>query len=151
MKKRLIVLLVAMAMIVVPLAACGGGGGGTADGGKQLVVQIGPNPETLDPALNSAVDGANTILHLFEGLLVVDENSQLAPGQAESWETSEDGLTWTFHLRDGLKWSDGSDLTANDFVYSWKRIADPELAAPYLDTVLNPSGYSPQPYQGIQS
>ena len=143
MKKRLIVLLVAMAMIVVPLSACGGGGGGDAAGGKQLVVQVGPNPETLDPALNSAVDGANTILHLFEGLLVVDENSQLAPGQAESWDVSEDGLTWTFHLRDGLKWSDGSDLTANDFVYSWKRIADPELAAPYLDTVLNPiKGYN---------
>ena len=119
MKKKLIVLLVAMAMIIVPLSACGGGDSGTADAGKQLVVQVGPNPETLDPALNSAVDGANTILHLYEGLLIVDENSQLAPGQAESWETSEDGLTWTFHLRDGLKWYDGSDLTANDFVYSW--------------------------------
>ncbi len=134
MKKRLIVLLVAMAMIVVPLASCGGGGGGSA-AEKQLVVQVGPNPETLDPALNSAVDGANTILHLFEGLLIVDKDGQLAPGQAESWETSEDGLTWTFHLRDGLKWSDGSDLTANDFVYSWKRICDPLTAAPYAETV----------------
>ena len=144
MKKRLLVLLVAVAMIAVPLAACGGGGD-SSSAEKQLVVQVGPNPETLDPALNSAVDGANTILHLFEGLLVVDENSQLAPGQAESWETSEDGLTWTFHLRDGLKWSDGTDITANDFVYSWKRIADPELAAPYLDTVLNPiKGYNPE-------
>lgn len=144
MKKRLLVLLVAVAMIAVPLAACGGGGD-SSTGEKQLVVQVGPNPETLDPALNSAVDGANTILHLYEGLLVVDENSQLAPGQAESWETSDDGLTWTFHLRDGLKWSDGTDLTANDFVYSWKRIADPELAAPYLDTVLNPiKGYNPE-------
>ena len=138
MKKKLIVLLVAMAMIIVPLSACGGGDSGTADAGKQLVVQVGPNPETLDPALNSAVDGANTILHLYEGLLIVDENSQLAPGQAESWETSEDGLTWTFHLRDGLKWSDGSDLTANDFVYSWKRIAAAETAAPYAATVLGP-------------
>ena len=146
MKKKIFALLLAMAMIVMSLAACGGGGsnesadGGaeTADAGKQLVVQVGPNPETLDPALNSAVDGANTILHLFEGLLIVDQDGKLAPGQAESWESSEDGLTWTFHLRDGLKWSDGSDLTAKDFEYAWKRIAAAETAAPYADTVLSP-------------
>ena len=141
MMKKLLVLLVAVTMIAVPLTACGGGGG-EADAGKQLVVQVGPNPETLDPALNSAVDGANTILHLYEGLLIVDQEGQLAPGQAETWETSEDGLTWTFHLRDGLKWSDGSDLTANDFVYAWKRICDPEVAAPYAETVCSPiAGY----------
>ena len=100
-------------------------------GEKILSVQVGPNPETIDPALNSAVDGGNMLLHSFECLLIVDQDGQLAPGQAETWETSEDGLTWTFHLRDGLKWSDGSDLTANDFVYSWKRVCDPEVAAPY--------------------
>lgn len=77
------------------------------------------------------------ILHTFECLLSVDKDSQLAPGQAESWETSADGLTWTFHLRDGLKWSDGSALTANDFVYSWQRVCDPKVAAPYADTVLS--------------
>ena len=134
MKKKLIALLLCMTMVAVTFTACGGSGGGEAGGDgaeKQLVVQVGPNPETLDPALNSAVDGANTIIHLFEGLLVVDKDGQLAPGQAETWDTSEDGLKWTFHLRDGLKWSDGSDLTAADFEYSWKRIADPELAAPY--------------------
>ena len=104
--------------------------------GKILSVQIGPNPETIDPALNSAVDGGNMILHTFECLLTVDQEGKLAPGQAESWETSEDGLTWTFHLRDGLKWSDGSALTANDFVYSWRRVCDPMVAAPYAETVL---------------
>ena len=78
-------------------------------GEKILSVQVGPDPETIDPALNSAVDGGNMLLHSFECLLALDENGQLVPGQAESWETSEDGLTWTFHLRDGLKWSDGSD------------------------------------------
>lgn len=104
--------------------------------GKILSVQIGPNPETIDPALNSAVDGGNMILHTFECLLTVAEDGTLAPGQAETWETSEDGLTWTFHLRDGLKWSDGSALTANDFVYSWRRVCDPMVAAPYAETVL---------------
>lgn len=105
-------------------------------GEKILSVQVGPNPETIDPALNSAVDGGNMLLHSFECLLAVDEDGKLIPGQAESWETSEDGLTWTFHLRDGLKWSDGTDLTANDFVYSWKRVCDPMVAAPYAETVL---------------
>jgi peptide/nickel transport system substrate-binding protein/oligopeptide transport system substrate-binding protein len=104
--------------------------------GKILSVQIGPNPETIDPALNSAVDGGNMLLHTFECLLTVDQDGKLAPGQAETWETSEDGLTWTFHLRDGLKWSDGSALTANDFVYSWRRVCDPMVAAPYAETVL---------------
>lgn len=136
MKKKLIVLLVALAMVVVPMTACSSGSSDSS-AEKQLVVQVGPNPETLDPALNSAVDGANTILHMFEGLLVVDQDGKIAPGCAETWEQSDDGLTWTFHLRDGLKWSDDTDLTANDFVYSWKRICDPEVAAPYAETVLS--------------
>lgn len=105
-------------------------------GDKELAVQIGPDPETIDPALNSAVDGGNMLLHAYECLLTVGEDGTLQPGQAESYDVSEDGLTWTFHLRDGLKWSDGSDLTANDFVYSWKRVCDPEVAAPYAETVL---------------
>lgn len=105
-------------------------------GDKELAVQIGPDPETIDPALNSAVDGGNMLLHSHECLLIVDQDGKLQPGQAESYEVSEDGLTWTFHLREGLKWSDGSDLTANDFVYSWKRVCDPLVAAPYAETVL---------------
>ena len=105
-------------------------------GDKELAVQIGPDPETIDPALNSAVDGGNMLLHAYECLLTVGQDGTLQPGQAESYDVSEDGLTWTFHLRDGLKWSDGSDLTANDFVYSWKRVCNPEVAAPYAETVL---------------
>lgn len=100
-----------------------------------FTVQVGPNPETLDPALNSAVDGSNMILTCFETLLIVDEDNAVKGGQAESWEVSEDGLTWTFTMRDGLKWSDGSDLTAKDYEYTFKRIANPETAAPYGETV----------------
>ena len=156
MKKKLAMLLTA-AMLVGSLAACGSSdNGSSATGsasatdstktdaaatevsteGKQLTVQIGPDPETIDPALNSAVDGGNMLLHSFECLLTIDQDGKIAPGQAETWEVSEDGLTWTFHLRDGLKWSDGSDLTADDFVYSWKRVCDPVVAAPYAETVL---------------
>lgn len=100
-------------------------------------VQVGPSPETIDPALNSAVDGANMIIHAFEGLLKFDSDNSIIGGCADKWEQSEDGLTWTFHLRDNLKWSDGSDLTAEDFVYSWKRVADPATAAPYGYDLLN--------------
>ena len=136
MKKRVISMLLAAVMTVTMVSGTVMTAAAEEAEGKQLSVQVGPDPETIDPALNSAVDGGNMILHLFEGLLTVDQDGQLAPGQAETWETSEDGLTWTFHLREGLKWSDGTDLTANDFVYSWKRVCDPELAAPYAETVL---------------
>ena len=107
--------------------------GTSADG---FTVQLGPNPETLDPALNSSIDGANTIITTFEPLLLIDENNEVVPGQAELPEVSEDGLTWTFTMKDGLKWSDGSDLTAKDFEYSFKRLASPDTAAPYGETVV---------------
>lgn len=97
----------------------------------ELHVQIGPSPETIDPALSSAVDSGNMILHAFEGLVKFDRNNNVVPALAESWEKSDDGLTWTFHLRKNLKWSDGSPLTSKDFAYAWRRIADPATAAPY--------------------
>ena len=131
------------------LAACGGSkSGSTATSGSAagstaggvntagFTVQYGSNPETLDPALNSAIDGANTIITIFEPLLLINENNEVIGGQAESWETSEDGLTWTFTMRDGLKWSDGTDLNAKDFEYSFKRMVDPNTAAPYAETCL---------------
>lgn len=108
-----------------------------AEDGSVIHVQVGPSPETIDPALNSTVDGANMIIHAFEGLLKFDKDNNIVAGCAEKWEQSSDGLTWTFHLRDGLKWSDGSDLTAEDFVYSWRRVADPLTAAPYGYDLLN--------------
>ena len=64
----------------------------------------------MDPALNSAIDASNMIIHLFEPLLSMDKDNNVIGGMAETWEVSEDGLTYTFHLREGLKWSDGSDL-----------------------------------------
>ena len=121
------------------LAACGGSKSGSTAGGTNtagFTVQYGSNPETLDPALNSAIDGANTIITIFEPLLLINENNEVVGGQAESWETSEDGLTWTFTMRDGLKWSDGTDLNAKDFEYSFKRMVDPNTAAPYAETCL---------------
>ena len=108
----------------------------TGTSANGFTVQLGPNPETLDPALNSSIDGANTIITTFEPLLLIDENNDVVPGQADLPEVSEDGLTWTFTMKDGLKWSDGSDLTAKDFEYSFKRLACPDTAAPYGETVV---------------
>ena len=153
MKNKRIIAAAMAAGMAVSLAACGSSASttdtnGSADTatteaadaatgeGTGFTVQIGPNPETLDPALNAAIDGGNTLLTIEEPLLIIDENNEIQPGQAESYEVSDDGLVWTFHLRDGLKWSDGSDLTAADFEYSFKRLACPDTAAPYAETVV---------------
>ncbi len=148
MKMRNIAAAAMAGALAVSLAACGSSAstgaanatGEAADaaeaGSNGFTVQLGPNPETLDPALNAAVDGGNTLITIEEPLLIIDENNEVKPGQAESYEVSDDGLTWTFHMRDGLKWSDGSDLTAKDFEYSFKRLASPDTAAPYAETVV---------------
>ena len=131
MKSKKIIALALVVLMAFSFAACGGSKEDTP-----LAVQIGPNPETLDPALNSAVDGGNMLITLFETLLIIDEDGTVQPGQAESYTVSDDGLVWTFTMRDGLKWSDGTDLTAKDFEYTMKRIADPKTAAPYAETVV---------------
>lgn len=150
MKMKKFVAVAVAGCMAASLAACGSSastssaaGTATAEAatdatatGSGFTVQLGPNPESLDPALNSAVDGANTILTIFEPLLLIDENNEVIPGQAESYTVSEDGLTWTFTMRDGLKWSDGSELTAKDFEYSMKRMANPDTAAPYAETAV---------------
>lgn len=110
--------------------------------GLNLAVQIGPDPETIDPSLNSTADAGNMIMEAFETLLIVDSENKITGGQAESYDVSDDGLTYTFHLRDGLIWSDGTPLTSADFVYAWKRLADPATAAPYgVDMLGNVKGY----------
>jgi oligopeptide transport system substrate-binding protein len=96
---------------------------------KILKWNVGADPKTLDPSLNGASDGGDVINQTFEAL-TREKSGVVYPGIAESWEVSEDGLTVTFKLRDS-KWSDGSALTANDFVYSWKRGMDPATASEY--------------------
>ena len=99
-----------------------------------LKINLASEPAKLDPALNSSVDGACIIVNTFSGLYAYDENEQLVPACADEtnpYEVSEDGLTYTFHLKDGLTWSDGTPLTAGDFEYAWKRAANPETGADY--------------------
>ena len=106
-----------------------------------LRLQLASEPDKLDPALNSSVDGACLAANSFGGLYTYDANGEPAPNFATGYEVSEDGLTYTFTIRDGLKWSDGSDLTAKDFEYSWKRAAAEETAADYSYMFNGIAGY----------
>ena len=101
------------------------------NGSDTLRLNLSSEPDYLDPALNSSVDGACLAANSFSGLYTYDASGVPVPACATGYEVSEDGLTYTVKLREGLKWSDGSDLTANDFVYSWKRAAADETGADY--------------------
>ena len=102
-----------------------------ANGSDTLRLNLSSEPDYLDPALNSSVDGACLAANSFSGLYTYNAEGVTTPACAEGYEVSEDGLTYTVTLKDGLKWSDGSDLTAADFEYSWKRAAADETAADY--------------------
>ncbi|MAN57525.1 MAG: oligopeptide ABC transporter substrate-binding protein OppA [Paracoccus sp.] len=86
--------------------------------------------KSLDPAKNTDVEGSDVLRSLFEGLMNEDAKGAMIPGVAESFEESDDKLTYTFRLRDA-KWSNGDPVTAGDFVYAWRRVVDPETASEY--------------------
>ncbi len=98
---------------------------------SDLNIWMSSEPDHIDPALNSSVDGGCLAVNSFEGLLRYNAAGQLEPACAESYTVSDDGTVYTFTMRDGLTWSNGSALDATDFEYSWKRAAKPELAADY--------------------
>ena len=101
------------------------------NGSTTLRLNLASEPAYLDPALNSSVDGACLAAASFSGLYTYNEEGQPEPACATGYEVSDDGLNFTVTLREGLKWSDGSDLTAKDFEYSWKRAAATATAADY--------------------
>ncbi len=91
----------------------------------------GAEPETLDPHLSTGVPEAHIQRDLFEGLVAEAADGKIIPGTAEKWEISADGLTYTFHLRADAKWSNGDPITAQDVVYSYRRLLDPKTASKY--------------------
>ncbi|WP_370853001.1 peptide ABC transporter substrate-binding protein [Pararhizobium haloflavum] len=91
------------------------------------------DPSTLDHHLTSTVAEGHLMRDLYEGLVVQDATAEIVPGVAEEWEMSEDGTVYTFHLREDAKWSNGDPVTANDFVFAYRRLQDPETAAPYAN------------------
>lgn len=148
MKKKL-VSMVLVASMAFGLAACGSSDAGeksqaagsdgtdaaavtsTKEDKTTLNIFMASEPDHLDPALNSAVDGGCLAVNSFEGLMRYNESGTLETACAESYTVSDDGLVYTFTMRDGLTWSNGDALDATDFVYSWKRAASPEVAADY--------------------
>ena len=171
MKKRVLALLLASMMLAV--TACGGAtqqpatnepakeeaaeeaGEAEAEaveptgGAESLAVCVASEPDTIDPALNSAVDGATMLVHLFEGLAKWEKDAsgafQIVPAGAESLPegvVNEDGtVTYTYTLRDML-WSDGQPVTAGDYVFSWNRAAGQELSADYCYMFEAVDGYN---------
>ena len=151
--RKLIALLLALAM-VFSLAACTSSepapaepaeGGEEQGAAEPFVVDacIASEPETIDVSLISSVDGSTYVQHMFENLMKYAQTSEhpaddtnmymteVVPGQAASYTVSEDGLVYTFTLRDDIFWSDGQPVTANDWVYSWRRLVNPDTAADY--------------------
>jgi oligopeptide transport system substrate-binding protein len=103
----------------------------TAASAVTLQLHNGGDPGTLDPHKASG-DWENRVIgDYIEGLLTESPSAEAVPGQAESWDISEDGTVYTFHLRDGIQWSDGTPVTAGDFVYAFQRLFNPNTAADY--------------------
>ncbi|XOV83085.1 MAG: peptide ABC transporter substrate-binding protein [bacterium] len=96
---------------------------------RVLTIGNAGEPQTLDPHRYNLRLEETLLNDLFLGLTTFSAAGEIVPGAARSWQTSEDGLTWTFTLRDNLKWSDGTALTAEDFVYAARRLQDPATAA----------------------
>jgi oligopeptide transport system substrate-binding protein len=127
-KRRSVHLWVVLYLVLAVLILCSGC---SPQPRADLVFLNGAEPETLDPALITGQPEGRVANALFEGLLTFDQSGKPQPGMAESWTVSEDGRIYTFTLREGLTWSDGTPLTARDFVESWRRTLDPATASEY--------------------
>lgn len=147
--KKFLFLLFAVLTVVV-LAACtanddtdgedptenvdepdGDDNGETADAdGKVLYLNNGTEPTSLDPSIGFDAVSWDPLNNLMEGLTRLDNDHRAGPGTAETWDISDDGLTYTFHLREDAKWSNGDPVVAEDFVYAWKYMLDPETGSP---------------------
>jgi ABC-type oligopeptide transport system substrate-binding subunit len=142
MKSIWLWLALLLSSVALVAAGCGGddeegsSGATTAEGGTEAAEQVitvnwGTEPPSLDPGLATDVTSANILLNIMDPLVKLDEDLNPVPSAAESFETSEDGKTVTFKLRDDIKWTNGDPVTAQDYVYSWKRTVSPELGADY--------------------
>ncbi|HQQ90044.1 MAG TPA: ABC transporter substrate-binding protein, partial [Oscillospiraceae bacterium] len=147
--KKLLAMLLALIMML-SLAACGGSAGEESEseapsseaesGGEEtasdrfLNVHVAAAIQSIDPLGTGAGDDFEVIGHLIDGLILLQGDGSLTPGLAESWEVSEDQLTWTFHLRDANWYNVNgvyAPVTAADFVFAWQRMVDPDNAAEY--------------------
>ncbi|MBR0156375.1 MAG: peptide ABC transporter substrate-binding protein [Clostridia bacterium] len=151
--KKVLAMILCLVMAAGCFVACGKkeendphahtGTEGKGPGDYEFTACIASEPETVDPQLVSSVDGSTYVMHMFEGLMKYNStgkdvagnkdvlNCEAVPGMATSYDTSDDGLTYTFHLREDAVWSDGEPVKAADFVYAWQRLVDPNTASDY--------------------
>jgi oligopeptide transport system substrate-binding protein len=125
------------------LAACSGSGGAAGGGslaGDQTLRYVDTEPPTMDPGRASTLGDLQIIDSVWEPMLSFDPQGNPIPLGAISWEVSPDGVTYTFHLRDGVRWTDGSAITARDYEWAWKRNEDPKLASDYAQALYNVKG-----------
>ncbi|MEZ3485977.1 MAG: peptide ABC transporter substrate-binding protein [Lachnospiraceae bacterium] len=142
MRKRIVAMFLTVIMAGTLAAGCGGSGNGGDGGadpqekaqdktGEKILHLDGGNPETLDSLLGTSGNSVGVIREVMEGLgrfVKKDGQDIVEPAGAESWETSEDGLTWTFHLRDH-NWSDGEPVTAKDYIYAFQRMFSKDVVS----------------------
>jgi len=151
--KKLIATLLVLAMSVMMFAACGkkedgtknnADNGGTTNeeasnndaypgtpGANEITVNIQSEPPEMFTVTTTDFTSFTVIRHIIENLVMLDENDEVIPGVAEDWTVSDDGLTYNFKLREGMKWSNGEPVTAHDFVFAWKTLLNPDIAAEY--------------------
>lgn len=141
MKQKYIISLLALIIGSGTLVACSKSNHEQAQIKPQssdtINVDLGSDVPTIDPALTQDVTSARVIYDLFSPLVDFNQNNQPIPGIAQKWSVSKDGKVYTFHLRKGLKFSDGSPITAEDIVFTWQRLADPKVSSPYNILVSN--------------
>ena len=152
MKKKLSFLLVLSMVCTAALAGCGGKeqepqtiddvkeeskdeAKGEVAGEQEMTFVLNNEPDTIDPTVTNNSFATPFLVNCFEGLVTYNEEGEVVPGNAESWEANDDLTVYTFKLRDGLKWSDGSDLTAKDYVYSALRVLTPATAGQYVNMI----------------
>ncbi|PWC24711.1 oligopeptide ABC transporter substrate-binding protein OppA [Brenneria nigrifluens DSM 30175 = ATCC 13028] len=128
--------VVAGMMAMLAMTSCASGWAAEVPPGVELaeeqtlVRNNGAEVASLDPHKIEGVPESNVLHDLLEGLVITDVNGKVIPGVAESWDNNQFRV-WTFHLRRDARWSNGEPVTAQDFVYSWRRLADPQTASPY--------------------
>lgn len=131
-KAKLFSILISAVLAGSLLSGCGANSSTTkSTAAQKITYNLGADPKTIDPGINTSIEGGTVCVNAFEGLLNIDSNEKPVPGVAEKWEITNGGTHYKFHLRKDAKWSDGKAVKASDFEYAWKRALNPDTASEY--------------------
>ena len=136
MKRLRLLLVITVSLGAVAMSSCSGREDPHA-GLSVINRALSTEPESLDPQKSRSVQAADVLRDIGEGLVAYSASGELVAAAAERWEISEDGLTYTFHIRPEARWSNGDPVTAGDFVFGLQRLVDPKTAALYAAELAN--------------